>query len=238
MMRAFSLAEAILVCALLGILTALVVPSLGSVRLDARRAVSLTQLRQHATVFGAYEADQRGYLPFFTDPRATLSIVRNRSAGFAVAVPYFGAHTAWNIALADEYYNGDHLSPIFQSPTDPRPAGAFAGYWYTCTALAGPRYWNLTTREGPSQLGAVRADQATFPSSKGVLLDAASWHADAVQTPRSPVALLDASARSPRPDEFGVAYPSGESPAPGAIHGTWFPPIHHTVNGVQGRDLP
>lgn len=238
-MRSFTLIETLLVVVLLTILSAMVFPSVSSFRGRARAVKSLAQLKQHAGVFAAYATDQRGFFPYVTDPRATWSVLRNPDRDAAVVVAYFGAHSAWNVALAHEYYAGDHLSPVFQSPDEETGFWPRTSYWYSCAMLADPRFWNRRFREGAHQWRATGSHEVVFPAQKALLLDSFAWRIDFALGQQIPcrVALTDGSATSIAPGRLGDSHPSGEAPGLGPIHGTAWPPTHHTTDGVRGRDI-
>ncbi|MFI4898212.1 MAG: type II secretion system protein, partial [Phycisphaerales bacterium JB059] len=96
--RGFTLVEMVLSVAIIVLLTALLLPSLSGVRRRAWDTKSISNLRQHSLVFGAYASDHAGYFPFFTDPDATWTVLR--AGEESVVVPYFGASPYWKYALA------------------------------------------------------------------------------------------------------------------------------------------
>lgn len=237
--RAFTLIELLLVIALVGILLAMLFPSLKGVRGQSREVKSLSQLQQHTHIMALYANQYTDFMPYFTNPETEWTIVRNPSRDYEIKTLYFGAHTRWNVALATEFYDGDHLSPVFQSPDDPSRIFPSAGYWYSCTFLANPRFWNPRFRE-PSrqQWKAVHLSDVTFPSYKGMLIDGFPWRVDFASTAHiaSRLGFADGSGRVVPPGGMTGGYASGEAPQPGAMHGSWWPPIHHTIDGAHGRD--
>ncbi len=60
---AFTLIELLTVIAIIGILAAIVVPTVGKVRLSAQRAAALSNVRQIALAMNVYASDGSGYLP-------------------------------------------------------------------------------------------------------------------------------------------------------------------------------
>ncbi len=237
-MRSFTLIETVLVAALLAILLAMISPSFSSIRSRARGTKSLAQLKQHAGVFASYTVANRDFFPYITDPRVTWTVLRDPERDLALLVPYFGAYSVWNIPLAHEYYGGDSLSQVFQSPDEVEGVMPRTSYWYSCSLIADPRFWNPRFRTGPQQRRAVGAHEVSFPAQKAILVDSVPWRTDFAMQQQIPcrVALADGSASTIAPGRLGEAHPSGDSPGGGAVHGTTWPPIHHTLDGVRGRD--
>ena len=62
----FTLTELLVVIAIIGILAALLIPVIGSVRKSARNSICLSNLRQLGAAFQLYVADHRGCIPPFT----------------------------------------------------------------------------------------------------------------------------------------------------------------------------
>src|SRR3954466_5030347 len=62
--RAFTLVELLVVIGIIALLLAILLPALSRARESANRAVCLSNVRQVATAFISYTADNRGSLPF------------------------------------------------------------------------------------------------------------------------------------------------------------------------------
>ena len=60
---AFTLIELLTVIAIIGILAAILIPTVGKVRLSAQRASALSNVRQIAMAISVYASDQKGSLP-------------------------------------------------------------------------------------------------------------------------------------------------------------------------------
>ncbi len=238
--RAFTLIESLLACMLVAVLVSLLLPSIADVRQRSRRLVSASNLRSHATILGSYVGDWRDTYPYFTSPSATASVVRNPSRDIGLVVQYFGAHFTWHVALADGYYSGDHTSKAFRPPGREDIAPGHTAYWYPCTFIASPAYWRYEEREGPHQRVPTRADQVVFTSAKALLVESDVVVPDEVQTlrPRVLAATVDGAAdERPSSQVNGEWYASGDGPWHGAMHGGWWPILHHTIGGVTGRDF-
>ncbi|MBL8762109.1 MAG: prepilin-type N-terminal cleavage/methylation domain-containing protein [Phycisphaerae bacterium] len=237
--RGFTLIEALVVVALVGLLIGLLAPSIGGVRDKARVANTLANLRSHASIFTVYAGDFRDTMPAATYPTG-LSIIRCPSQDIAVKAKYFDMARLWQIALADGYYNGDPSSMSFRSPLNPYSKGIGrlieTDYWYACSFLASPEFYNDTTRALlPQQLRAVHLGEVVFPDSKSVLAEyALSW---------GPPGAAWAAFTDGHADESTVVaeltHKSGDG-AKSYDYNGHFPaaryPLLHTENGVRGRD--
>lgn len=235
----FTLIEVLVVVALVGLLIGLLAPSIGGVRDKARVVNTLANLRSHASIFTAYAGDFRDTMPAATYPTG-LSIIRCPSQGIAVKAKYFDMARLWQIALADGYYNGDPSSMSFRSPLNPYSKGVGrlieTDYWYACSFLASPEFYNETTRALlPQQLRAVRLGEVVFPGAKSLLAEyALSWGPPGAAW----TAYTDGHA-----DESTVVteltHKSGDG-AQSYDYNGHFPadsyPLLHTENGVRGRD--
>jgi prepilin-type N-terminal cleavage/methylation domain-containing protein/prepilin-type processing-associated H-X9-DG protein len=69
--RAFTLIELLTVIAIIGILAAILIPSIGAVRKSARSSQCVSNLRQIGIAFPLYAADNRGYWPAPRQPDTT-----------------------------------------------------------------------------------------------------------------------------------------------------------------------
>lgn len=250
---AFTLLETVLSVMLVAVLIALLAPSLGRVRSAASDTVSLSRLRSHAATFAMYTADAMDAWPYFTDPSATYSVVRNPDRGAAYEISYFNAHRYWNVALASAYFDGEHVSEVFTSPHDPgfyatRGPYVFTTYFYGCAFIARPAFWNESTRTGPRQWRPTRSHEVTFPSSKALLFSAFPWYSrfsrgadDRLEptgaTPAALVATTDGRAGAFAMSQLGPQYPGADGPFHGAVHFHAFDPTLHTIDGVNGRDV-
>lgn len=232
---AFTLIETILVVAIVGLLLTLVLPSLSGARDAARRAGHLSRLRQHATVFTNYGMDWDDYFPAPTDPDATYTVFYPN--GEVVPLGYFDVDWRWTVPMAP-YYDDNALHPSFFPPDDPAWYGTM--YYYSCTFIADPRFWNPKTRTGPEQWRGTRGDEVLYPALKGLFFN---MHDRAEVPPPftgAGAAFVDASAEFVKAERFRPWYPNGEGPWRARIHpsmslqGRW---LIHTIDGVRGRDV-
>lgn len=246
----FTLTETVLVIAIVGILVALTLPSLGSVRRAAQDIRAQSDLRQHVAVFAAYASDADDCFPYFADPRASETVIRSSQG--AVAFHYFNSSTFWPHALVDSYYGGIGLeSDVFRSPYIREEEAYDTVYVYSCSLIASPLYWDPATRTGRDQLVAQRVSNVRFPSQKAVL-SADPWildrspravlEADGVQSATSLIASSDGAARGVTVGTLGASVRTGDGSPPGFGVGGhligWRPSGAHTLHGSGGRDLP
>lgn len=97
-----ALIETLVSIGIIGVLVAILVPGVASVRSSAIDASSLANLRTHTQMVSAYSVDHREYSPYFADPNATFSVVR--AHGRTIVFEYFGSSEIWPYALVDDYY--------------------------------------------------------------------------------------------------------------------------------------
>lgn len=225
-----------------GLLMTLLLPAIAGALGQARAAVSLSNMRQHGTVLGAYANDWSDSHPYLARPDDTATVFRG--AGFVVAAPYFHQAYLWPIPLADSYYDGQ-LTNGFVHPGVGGDGPVLTSYWMSSSLFARPSFWNAASREfGTDQLGPTRQSEVVFPSAKATLVEVDPDFGLPVATTSGDVrgslsvgfALADGSAvRRARADCL-VPYQFGEAPAPGML----FPAGvfgMHTIDGVLGRDL-
>jgi prepilin-type N-terminal cleavage/methylation domain-containing protein len=166
----FTLIETLLSISLIAILIALCIPSLSKVRGLADRSRSIQTLGTLAKSFASYTSDFRDYMPYFTDPKATYSVVYHD--GIGMQIEYFGAYYTWHIALGERSFDAPPTSPVYYTLQEqPRHGFGPTSFWYSASFLADPAYWKMETRIGPEQWRSTRLAEVIFPSSKALLLD-------------------------------------------------------------------
>ncbi|MBL8762915.1 MAG: type II secretion system protein [Phycisphaerae bacterium] len=248
--RAFTLTEVLACIAIIGIIVAFTLPVMGRAKTSAMNAQSAAKLSGHARVFALYQQDFHDSFPALTFPEAEFSVIRCETGGFAITSRYFHVNALWNVGLADMYYNGNVRDTSFRSPWDPGgpcdECGVASSYYWSCSFLADPTYWNGETREvPPRQLRLTRPAEVRFPAQKS-LLSAYLPHEPVVwEDPNMPVhaAFVDGHAQvfefravvpSERSDGWEYAdhrYGGHDAPARNR------PALMHTPNGVRGIDV-
>jgi len=112
--RAFTLIELLTVIAIIGILAAIIIPTVGKVRESAKSSQCLSNQRQIAMAFGLYANDNRGYFP-----RAGIA-PDNTSRSWMIAVKdYLPArgnvvtHKIFVCPSEEHQAPGDYTSSVF-----------------------------------------------------------------------------------------------------------------------------
>ena len=216
---AFTVVEVLVVVGVLAVIMSLVVAGVASVRGNAKRARTLSALRHHASIFTMYAGDHQDRMPQVGDPKVPMGPVSSASQT-TKPIAYFLGTDFWNIALADEYYNGRFTGKDFQTREDLLGA-AFTNLSYSASFLAKPVFWNELTRTGPEQWGSPKLSEVEYAAKKVVLFDAREllgyeqpWY------PPPP----------PLPD------PSNPDP-PVIIPQTGLPPYHHYLDPRGKNDV-
>ncbi|MFA6960984.1 MAG: prepilin-type N-terminal cleavage/methylation domain-containing protein [Opitutaceae bacterium] len=78
---AFTLIELLAVIAIIGVLVAILIPIVGSVRTSARASKCVSNLRQYSTAFQLYGNDNRGFYPAPRQPDANNPSANGNSSG-------------------------------------------------------------------------------------------------------------------------------------------------------------
>jgi type II secretory pathway pseudopilin PulG len=249
---AFTLVEVLLTVLAVGLLVALLAPSLLGAREAGRRSATLSLCKSHAAVFQVYATDYRDTWPFLNDPRLTTTRHEPRP-GLVRDVPYFQQYLYWPVAMSAGYYNGSLASSLFDAPAAPAAErrssiAVTSSFEYPCVFVAHASYWAPETRlAGNAQWSPTTVSDVTFPSDKALLVsrwplaeDARFTDGSGYDAPRPPLHLLaftDGHGEQLPPDRRGLEYPTGDGPnADAGAHGIAFPRLLHTLHGVRGRD--
>ncbi len=245
--RGLTLIELAIAIAIVVLLVVLLSPSLADMRRLAMRSKTLSLLRSHGATFSAYTSDYADSFPYYVDARATCSVVRCRSAGVAVRVAYFEQMWAWPVALGDQYFAGQLGPNVFQPAEAPSlaftfPVTTFSNFFYPCTFVTRPEYWNAFTRQtAPSQWAATRGADVLFPSKKSLLFANYPWLSDIEERRSAPTCLgafADGHAADVRPADLEPPHPTGDGPYfDQGAHPSPQPPLLHTEDGLRGRDV-
>lgn len=249
--QGFTLVELLMIIATIGVLISVTFPAISGTQEAARRAASLSNLRQCLGIALAYTADYDAMMPCYTDPSLkTVRIVRWNGPWLLV---HMRSEHMWNLALADAYLGGRPANGACFSPHEsdsPRrypyygPARLLSDYVYSCTFQAAPEFFAPETRwkTGKSQLRAVRTNEVTYPSYKAVFTDR---YRSAHETAENAweMGFTDGSAAVAQHDNLGPQYGwpykgdwwSGKSFDFG--HEANEEQGMHTLHGCRGRDV-
>lgn len=236
--RVFTLIEMVCVIAVVGLVASLIAPSLAHVRHRSRCAHSLANLRVHVANMNAYANQYREIWPYFTDPLATTSVIRDPLTQRGIEVVYFGAWGTWAWAMAD-FYDGDTRHPSLRQPFVPLLAGrSNLSYLYPCVFLASPEFWNARTREvPPAQLRSTRSGDVRWPSLKSLVIGMVSPSNASTYSGTREGGFVDGHAEAVPEGKVVAGYPTNEGFARYTDHlFTLKPPMMHTMSGVRGFD--
>ncbi|MCL4740596.1 MAG: prepilin-type N-terminal cleavage/methylation domain-containing protein [Phycisphaerales bacterium] len=231
--RGASLVEVLVVIAIVAALLALAVVGIRGSRQAARLAASLSNLRQHASVFALYAGEWDDAFPNFAKTDRYVTIIPIPDSDYILELPYFGQHFAWSLLMARDWYDGQRAHPSFSDP-ETAVRGVFSNYYYGCCFIADPAYWRDTTRlDGFSQWRATRRHEVAFPDRKALFVRSTYERGRPVQ-----YATIDGSAGTRSQQEAsGGGYPYGDGLHEGSIHPADVHYYLHTIDGVRGRDL-
>ncbi|MEM9066418.1 MAG: type II secretion system protein [Planctomycetota bacterium] len=235
--RGFSMIELLVAMGIIGILVAIILPTLGNVRKEAIEQKGLVHLKTTHEMFTMYTIDFKEYWPYFTDPRdgARVEVGNARATRLS---QYFDASVTWPLALADMYYSGETYHETTYWPDSRR-----LSLVYSPSFLASPEYWREDMREGRHQWVPTRFGQVRYPDDKGLItfLDRQTAPGTA-DVPSKEVefvtAFVDGHVGRFEELELHEPHPEGEGPREmdGVRISTGFP-VLHTVGGLLGRDL-
>lgn len=231
----FTLVELLLVVVMIALLVGLSMPAFRGVMLSARLQKDLVNLRGHAQIMHMYAGDFADQFPYTTDPKATYT-VRRHPLYRPIKIVYFEGHNSWHWPLLDSYYTSA-ASPSFASTKNADTL--FTDYMYPSSFLAHPQFWNELTRTGPEQWRSTRLADVAWPSDKGLLVQLKTLLPELEEQggPRHipNIGFVDGSARDVPISRITRPYLRGEGPWWGSSSqvGIW---VHHTVDGVRGRD--
>lgn len=230
----FTLIEMVMVIALVGILTALLLPTLGIAKERAYHIDSVSDLRSHMQVLAAYSVDYDDVWPFLTDPDATYTVFRHPRA-VPSELLFFQVTQVWHWPLLGTYLPEDGADMFVSAGDRPRDGGIASSYTYSSTMYSRPDFWNARTRTGPAQWRPVRVSETLFPSAKGAMYDVSEWNGPVNQRKLS-IGLCDGSAAGKPWESITKGYPTGEGDWWGSFNKFGIR-VMHTIDGARGRDI-
>lgn len=240
--RGFSLVELLVSIGVIGALLAIILPVLGSIRLEANESASLSNAKQHTAGIQSFADAHDDGFPFI-EPGSSVK----NSAGGAIRSSELWTTTRWWPSLLWDWSSGG-LPEWYLSPRADRPTGGGANAWPTSyvltkTIAADPSVWEpgprLSEAEQRRFVRRTRVSEVTFASSKVLVFDAelAYRRGTVLQSVphvelRTPMAFFDGHARIEFPKD-------GREPAvcrldsPDAV--AWV--LLDTAGGIRGRDF-
>ncbi|MCC6661152.1 MAG: type II secretion system protein [Phycisphaerales bacterium] len=232
--RGFSLVEIAVAVGVIGILLAILLPTLGGGRAIARRTVSLSNLRTIGQLIQTYNERNNDVYPW--------ALAGVNGCGVPIQfTPIWQMATQWPIVFHD-LMEPQELRVVSLAPgarreatMGPDPCGDPPSYFYSRSFLAAPELWRSGGYSGGDPLRGVRTDMVTYPSSKCLM-----WEWELPYLNREP-RKLGPDLAEPTPllfaDGHGANLTPAEAAAPVANPLTGDTArLHNTPHGIQGRD--
>jgi prepilin-type N-terminal cleavage/methylation domain-containing protein len=148
----FTLIELLIVIAIIGVLTALILPAVQKVRETSARTRSSNNLAQIMKAITQY-ADVHRFLPDFVNPVNNDPALRGMSSPFTKILPYVEQENLWNTALEKGITALEVRIPVYISPLDVSTAlngmTSYASNGYVF-GINGPTF-TRTFQDGASQ---------------------------------------------------------------------------------------
>lgn len=246
--RAFTLIEALVVVAIIGVLLGIVLVAVGPVRAFARSGINLSNLQQHVRTFTVYTNDYREQWPFLLPARPGR--LPYPSAAPSESIKFFDVVYMWRLAMQPLAY-ANAPDEVFVNPDSLRfgtPPRYYSSYYYAAGFFTHWDYWDELTRlDGPAQLTARTVSDVAAPAKKGLFIDASELYrpigpetSSEGNDPnrRISVAFADGSASRVRLGDLSRTYTYGVG---FQIPFSTYTNQHRvvaTMRGIKGTDIP
>ncbi len=229
----FTIIELLVSIGMIGLLLAILLPSLGKTMLLARRTSSMANLRSLGQLVQSYNSASADAYPWGTSGVNGCGVPIQFSPVWQMATKW---PVVMNGVIEPNQLNGIVLAPganrVFDQCT------VIPSYAYSQSFLAQPATWNGSGVADDSLLDAVKAHMVAYPASKVLMWD---WELPYLnQPPRrlgpdlnepTPMVFADGHGTRRTPSE---ATPPVENPFDDAENPT--ARLHNTPDGVRGRD--
>lgn len=238
--RAFTLIEVLVVIGIIGVLIAIVVPSLSSARAAGGETVTRSNMKQLGATMENYIQVYDQTYPY-APPGAFLFLTppEERDDGSSGAiVPYWNLDAYWVALMHDiapwrEHYRtwiGPGGIADEHDPWKDEDGFRFPSYRLSHTFFARPELWAPATQDDPSFYRPVHAQDVLYPASKVMMWDAELTH----------LASNPKADRDMRSMLFGDGHVEGRrlsvAATPPTIPFKQTKPVQDTPDGVHGRD--
>lgn len=227
-----TLIELLVSLAIVAVLIAIFVPTLGVIRSKAKETGVQADLRTLVQAASIYTGDHDGTMP--------------APAG-GPGDDYFFFSQGWRLEWAMEHLSlpTSETRPLMRQTDD----GQNSPILYASSVFSAPSFWDGETPRDITMLRSQKQASVVYPSNKAMFiapLQAGGYQGITVaqQAPDpkplkvglTPLGFVDGRAGQFQPDELILPDRRGESPRPWS----WYPlPIYgsHTAGGVRGRDV-
>lgn len=242
----FTLVELLVTLGVIGVLIAILLPTLASARRSARDVAGLSNLRQAAVSFSVYAETYGGAMPFSPPGSTFVTSPPGEGEGSSVTtgsfwdLSYYWASLFHDVAPWHEHFSTWVVHDVRRDPdrpwqgggSEPFPGQGIPSFYYCRALYARPALWSGRASADPASLLApVRMPDVRFPASKVFLFDGeAPLRAPEGDPPdKIAMAFVDGhAARRDRDEASDPVMPSSNDVIPATLH--------DTKDGAFGRD--
>lgn len=241
LIRAFTIIELLVSIGVIGVLLAILIPTLASSRARARETKCLSNLRGLGAAMELYTQRFNGKYPFAIGGQKIDMSPDHDGTDFLQIQSNFDVTHAWpglmhEVAPWREWYSTwvcpgarRRTGEPWASPGDDPLGPSGPSYVMSDSLLARPETWSVGTAPSEQLVRAVSVSDVLFPSSKVIMFDSERAHL----TPKDdrdlfPVLFADAHAKIRRLSE-------ARKPGVNVLLGSSIP-LRDTLDGARGRD--
>jgi len=238
--RAFSVIELLVSIGVIGVLIAIIVPSLGRAKGSALQAITLSNLHQTSLTFEQYLETYKETYPWAPEG-AWFLISPTGEEESRIQPGYWDLKIYWvalmhEIAPWREYFSTWVDPGLVKAGELPWRRESIEGagipsYLLSDTFFGDPELWLPGTKASDTLLRAVHASEVLYPASKVMLYDAEQGYLrTSPQADRDPMPMLFTDGHALVKRVSQAARPASIPFKPGTM------PLQDTPGGVRGRD--